>query len=143
MNNGGNLIFFHDGSLPTSLKFEFKPFVCVTDFVEIVTPGPGHYLLPSDFGYLEGPKASPRNYISTQGSMRPRAVSRLQLSTMTGNASHNLGEFSIDQTGRETNKSNIVKSQSVKKRNNMNASTLVEKKTKNDLNDLAPEDSID
>jgi len=42
----------------------------------VVTPGPGTYLLPSDFGYLEAPKASPRGTI-TQGSMRPRLVSRL------------------------------------------------------------------
>lgn len=74
------------------------------------TPGPGQYLLPSDFGYLEGPKGSPRNHMSTQGSVRPRVVSRLQLSTLTGNVSHNLGEISIDQTGRDTGKSHVVKS---------------------------------
>ena len=81
--------------------------------------------------------------MSTQGSVRPRVVSRLQLSTLTGNVSHNLGEISIDQTGRDTGKSHVVKSQSIKHRNTMNASTIVEKKTKNDLNDLVQEDSID
>ena len=58
-------------------------------------------MLPSDFGYLEQKDkqgGSPRNNMSTQGSCRPRLISRLQLSTMTGNASHNLGEFSVSHT---------------------------------------------
>lgn len=42
----------------------------------LATPGPGTYLLPSDFGYLDPPKGSPRGNI-TQGSLRPRVVSRL------------------------------------------------------------------
>ena len=74
-----------------------------------MTPGPGSYLLPSDFGYLEN-KNSPRNNISTQGSVRPRVISRLQLSTMTGQVSHNLGEFSVHGTERDTQKSQTVKS---------------------------------
>lgn len=50
----------------------------------IVTPGPGTYVLPSDFGYLENPSRSPRN--STAGSLqRPRLNFKSQLSTMTGN----------------------------------------------------------
>lgn len=69
-----------------------------------MTPGPGSYLLPSDFGYLEN-KNSPRNMMSTQGSVRPRLISRLQLSTMTGNVSHNLGEFSAHGTDRDPMKS--------------------------------------
>ena len=88
--------------------------MCLSDC--LVTPGPGSYILPSDFGYLE-PKNSPRNMMSTQGSFRPRDVSRLQLSTMTGNVSHNLGEFSVHGTDREIQKSMTVKSQNVKKRN--------------------------
>lgn len=36
----------------------------VTDVLTLVTPGPGSYLLPSDFGYLEN-KNSPRNMMST------------------------------------------------------------------------------
>lgn len=59
--------------------------------------------------------------MSTQGSVRPRLISRLQLSTMTGNISHNLGEISINGTERDiVGKSSTVKSQSVKKRNQMN-----------------------
>lgn len=77
-------------------------------------------MLPSDFGYLEA-KGSPRNMMSTQGSVRPRIISRLQLSTMTGNISHNLGEISINGTERDNMlNSTTVKSQSVKKRNQMN-----------------------
>jgi len=47
-------------------------------------------MLPSDFGNLRqdrddnnSRKGSPRNMMSTQGSERPRLISRLQLSTMT------------------------------------------------------------
>lgn len=43
-------------------------------------------------------------------------ISRLQLSTMTGNISHNLGEFSVTGTERDVQKSATVKSQNVKKR---------------------------
>lgn len=106
----------------------------------IATPGPGSYLLPSDFGYLEA-KNSPRNMMSTQGSVRPRLVSRLQLSTMTGNISHNLGEISVNATDREIGGKNItVKSQSVKKRNQMNK-TFMRQRT-GDMNDLT-QDSLD
>ena len=106
----------------------------------IDTPGPGSYLLPSDFGYLEA-KNSPRNMMSTQGSVRPRLVSRLQLSTMTGNISHNLGEISVNATDREIGGKNItVKSQSVKKRNQMNK-TFMRQRT-GDMNDLT-QDSLD
>ena len=62
-----------------------------------MTPGPGSYMLPSDFGYLEHRDkqgGSPRNNMSTQGSTRPRIISRLQLSTMTDNVAHNMGGFS-------------------------------------------------
>jgi len=62
-----------------------------------MTPGPGSYMLPSDFGYLEQRDkqgGSPRNNMSTQGSTRPRIISRLQLSTMTDNVAHNMGGFS-------------------------------------------------
>ena len=98
----------------------------------IVTPGPGSYMLPSDFGYLEN-KNSPRNNIGTQSSCRPRVVSRLQLSTMTGNVSHNLGEFSVNGTEREPFKGgSTVKSQNVKKRNQMN-NTFMRMKTGEDL----------
>jgi len=48
-----------------------------------ITPGPGTYVLPSDFGYLENPQKSPRG--STAGNMtRPRLNFKSQLSTMTG-----------------------------------------------------------
>jgi len=48
---------------------------------------------------------------STQGSVRPRIVSRLQLSTMTGNVGHNLGEISVQGTERNTTRnSTTVKS---------------------------------
>lgn len=67
---------------------------------KMLTPGPGSYILPSDFGYLEA-KSSPRNFVSTRGSIRPRNVSRLQLSTLTGQIDHNLGEFSVTDTARE------------------------------------------
>ena len=104
-----------------------------------MTPGPGSYMLPSDFGYLEE-KKSPRNMMSTQGSVRPRMVSRLQLSTMTGNVSHNLGEFSVTGTERDVQKSATVKSQNVKKRAKMN-STFMRQRT-GDMNDLT-QDSLD
>ena len=56
--------------------------------------------------------------MSTQGSFRPRDVSRLQLSTMTGYVNHNLGEISVNEsTTRNRNASTTVKSQHVKKRN--------------------------
>ena len=50
----------------------------------IVTPGPGTYISPSDFGYLVAPNRSPRG--STAGSLRgrPRLNFKSQLSTMTG-----------------------------------------------------------
>jgi len=49
------------------------------------TPGPGTYLLPSDFGYCVDSRNSPRlNNVSTRGSDRSRIISRVQLSTMTG-----------------------------------------------------------
>ena len=109
-------------------------FCCV-----VVTPGPGSYILPSDFGYLEN-KNSPRNNISTQSSCRPRVISRLQLSTMTGNVSHNLGEISVNGTEREPMLGGTtVKSQNVKKRNQMN-STFMRMKTGDDL---TAEDSLD
>ena len=105
----------------------------------VVTPGPGSYILPSDFGYLEN-KNSPRNNISTQSSCRPRVISRLQLSTMTGNVSHNLGEISVNGTEREPMLGGTtVKSQNVKKRNQMN-STFMRMKTGDDL---TAEDSLD
>ena len=79
--------------------------------------------------------------ISTQGSVRPRMVSRLQLSTMTGNVSHNLGEISIAGTDRKVGDKPItVKSQSVKKRKQMN-NTFMRQRT-GDMNDLA-QDSLD
>lgn len=104
-----------------------------------MTPGPGSYILPSDFGYLEN-KGSPRNLMSTQGSARPRVISRLQLSTMTGNISHNLGEISINGTERHE-KFSTVMSQSVKKRNTMNRTFMDVPKTR-DMNDLM-QDSLD
>lgn len=65
-----------------------------------MTPGPGSYMLPSDFGYLENKDkqggGSPRNNMSTQGSTRPRIISRLQLSVMTGNnVSRDLNGFPL------------------------------------------------
>jgi len=94
-------------------------------------------MLPSDFGYLEA-KNSPRNLMSTQGSFRPRMISRLQLSTMTGNVDHNLGEISINATDRETQKS--MTANSVKKRKNLNDSMFKRQRT-GGTNDLM-EDSI-
>ncbi len=78
--------------------------------------------------------------MSTQGSVRPRLISRLQLSTLTGNVSHNLGEFSAHGTDRDPMKSMTVKSQNVKKRAQMN-STFLRMRT-GDMNDLA-QDSLD
>lgn len=92
---------------------------------EIVTPGPGSYILPSDFGYLEA-KNSPRNMMSTQGSFRPRVISRLQLSTMTGNVDHNLGEISVNLgTERDGFAATAVKSQNIKKRKDIKNSKFV------------------
>lgn len=54
---------------------------------------------------------------------------------MTGNVSHNLGEFSVHGTERDTQKSMQVKSQNVKKRNQMNHSTFMRQRT-GDMNDL-------
>ena len=42
------------------------------------TPGPGSYLLPSDFGYLDANK-----YVRGSTAQRTRMARRLQLSTMT------------------------------------------------------------
>lgn len=64
----------------------------------IVTPGPGTYVLPSDFGYLENPnQRSPRN--STAGSLqRPRLNFKSQLSTMTGQLPTNrMSDFNTDR----------------------------------------------
>lgn len=83
------------------------------------TPGPGSYMLPSDFGYLEN-KNSPRNLMSTQGSFRRGRgdVSRLQLSTMTGYVNHNLENISINESATGRNRtSTTIKSQNIKKRN--------------------------
>ena len=66
----------------------------------LVTPGPGTYLLPSDFGYLIDPKNSPRGF--TQGSLRPRVVSRLQFSTLTGPPISGISNF--ESTDREPSK---------------------------------------
>ena len=61
---------------------------------------------------------------------------------MTGNVSHNLGEFSVDQPRNSVHgarNSTTIKSQSVKKRNQMNR-TFMRQQT-GDLNDLT-QDSI-
>ena len=90
--------------------------------MSIVTPGPGSYILPSDFGYLEnkdrqGGNGSPRNNMSSTGSCRPRMISRLQLSTMTGGVSHNMGDMSLAQTPlTATDRVRLVGSTQVKKR---------------------------
>ena len=47
------------------------------------TPGPGSYILPSDFGYLEQPQKSPRG-LTASTLTRPRLAFKSQLSTMTG-----------------------------------------------------------
>ena len=80
--------------------------------------------------------------MSTQGSTRPRLVSQLQLSTMTGNVSHNLGEFSVHGTERVSNMSHPVKSQNVKKRSTINHTALVRQRTGGENNELA-QDSLD
>ena len=77
--------------------------------------------------------------MSTQGSIRPRLVSRLQLSTMTGNIDHNLGEISINDTGRLDDKKSMTAT-SVKKRRNLNGSMFQRQRT-GGPNDLM-EDSI-
>jgi len=62
-----------------------------------ITPGPGTYVLPSDFGYLENPQKSPRG--STAGSLqRPRLNFKSQLSTMTGQLPTNrMSDFNTDR----------------------------------------------
>jgi len=53
--------------------------------VIIDTPGPGQYILPSDFRHLESfrGEGSPRRG-NTQSSPRPKMIGRLQLSQMQG-----------------------------------------------------------
>lgn len=62
-----------------------------------ITPGPGTYILPSDFGYLENPNKSPRG--STAGSLtRPRLNFKSQLSTMTGQLpTTRMSDFNTDR----------------------------------------------
>ena len=65
-------------------------------------------------------------------------ISRLQLSTMTGNVDHNLGEISITQTDRDTQKS--MTANSLKKRKHLN-DLMYKREPTGGTNDLM-EDSI-
>lgn len=72
-----------------------------TPIQRVVTPGPGTYLLPSDFGHLHS-QNSPRG--STQASQRrPRMVSRLHLSSM--GKDNDMKGLSTFETDRAANKS--------------------------------------
>lgn len=85
--------------------------------------------------------------MSTQGSCRPRIISRLQLSGMTGNGiSNHIEPFSatIAPSGNRMTGGSIVKSQNVKKRGErerMN-STFMRMRTGGDMGDLK-QDSLD
>lgn len=78
----------------------------------VATPGPGTYLLPSEFGHTIDSKVHYR--AGTQGSGRPRLVSRLQLSTLTGPPISGISNFdrnfeSTDRDNKFINKSLMVK----------------------------------
>ena len=74
----------------------------LTVFFDVTdTPGPGQYLLPSDFGHLDtfrGEGMSPRRG-NTQASPRPKMIGRLQLSHMQAGDPKGLSEFDTTRSG--------------------------------------------
>ena len=103
-------------SLIRGKTYKFKPDNASLYF--IVTPGPGTYVLPSDFGYLENPNRSPRG--GTAGTMtRPRLNFKSQLSTLTGQPElkTRMSDFNTD-------------------RNNLASLTMTEKKNRSVMQDM-------
>ena len=69
------------------------------------TPGPGQYVLPSDFGHLESFRGESPRRGNTQGSPRPKIIGRLQLSQMQGGGIDPPQLTGLDGTNRSAVKS--------------------------------------
>lgn len=109
--------------LPTHQQRELVSFFALTAL--LVTPGPGTYLLPSDFGYLIDTSKTNTRVGTSNTQSRGRNVNRLKLSTLQAGENRTIDGFeSTDREGKFVNKSLLA----YKSKNTAatNASTLQE-----------------